>query len=53
MKTDNTRLTYAQLQSIEKQGSSAFYFLDMEKIKNNYQEFHQAFSNEYENCQIA
>ena len=46
-------LSYVQLQAIEKQGASAFYFLDMEKLKSNYQELHRTFSNEYKNCQIA
>jgi len=53
MKSNNTHLTYAQVQNIEKQGVSAFYFLDMEKLKSNYQELQQAFNHEYENCQIA
>lgn len=50
---NHTALSYAGLQTIEQRGASAFYFLDVEKLKHNYQQFHQAFVGEYEHCQIA
>ncbi len=46
-------LSFDQLEHISNQGASAFYFLDLEKLSSNYREFHKAFVDEYENCQIA
>lgn len=50
---DQVALSYQQLMDIEKQGGSAFYFLDLDKLRRNYYELEQAFTKRYPHCQIA
>ena len=50
---NHVALSHAQLRALELQGSSAFYFLDLEKLADNYRRLRQAFVSQYENSQIA
>lgn len=50
---NHVALSHAQLRRLEEQGSSAFYFLDLEKLADNYRRLRQAFVSQYENSQIA
>jgi len=51
---NHTALSHSQLAAIEQQeGASAFYFLDLEKLKQNYHALNAAFKAEYPHCQVA
>ncbi|MFZ6765761.1 hypothetical protein ACO0LM_01655 [Undibacterium sp. Di26W] len=50
---NHVALTYAQLHTLGAQGASAFYFLDLEKLRDNYHRLRQTFVSVYENSQIA
>lgn len=50
---NHAAFTHAQLSAFEEQGASAFYFLDLDKLADNYRRLRLAFVNQYENSQLA
>lgn len=51
--SDHVALSYAQLSTIEKLGASSFYFLDLDKLRQNYHDLEHAFKEHYPHSQIA
>lgn len=50
---DHVALSHTQLRILGEQGTGSFYFLDLEKLRDNYHRLRRAFVSVYENSQIA